>query len=47
MEGMKVAHRAVQRPSLQMNTRRSLVIAATFGALPVDFRVGAGAGASY
>jgi hypothetical protein len=33
MDAMKMAHRAVQQPSLQLNTRRSLVIAATGSAL--------------
>src|SRR4030095_6815936 len=33
MDAMKMTHRAVQQPSLQMNTRRSLVIAATVSAL--------------
>jgi ketosteroid isomerase-like protein len=32
MDAMKNAHPAVQQPSLQMNTRRSLVIAATVSA---------------
>ena len=33
MDAMKMAHRAVQQPGLQMNTRRSLIIAATVSAL--------------
>jgi len=33
MDAMKMAHRAVRQANLQMNTRRSLVIAATVSAL--------------